>query len=172
MLGASSSVVDNFQLITSFSFNYRVVIIVCIAFESSVINLIQIQKHHYTIEIKNFVAIAAAVTVAIAVAVAVAVAVFVVVTVAIALAVTMVISIAVNALALLLKEKSSFNFEIHNSLICSIFFLFQDRSKDLTIRYVLYPKYYQEYSRLSNFIKPDVVAALGNFSCAVKMQKS
>jgi hypothetical protein len=34
------SVVNNFQLITSFSFNYLVVIIVCIAFESSVINSI------------------------------------------------------------------------------------------------------------------------------------
>jgi hypothetical protein len=33
------SVVNNFQLIISFSFNYIVVIIVCIAFESSLINL-------------------------------------------------------------------------------------------------------------------------------------
>ncbi len=37
----------------------------------------------------------------------------------------------------------------------------QDRSKDLTIRYVLYPKFYQDYAKLSTFIKPDVVAALG-----------
>ena len=44
----------------------------------------------------------------------------------------------------------------------NFFFEFQDRSKDLTIRYVIYPKYYQDYSKLSNFIKPDVVAALGN----------
>jgi hypothetical protein len=126
-----------------------------------------------------FVAIAAVVTVAIAVAVAVAGIVALAVTMAISiafavvLAVTMAISIAVHAILVIISiEKSSFNFEIHNSLICSIFFLFQDRSKDLTIRYVLYPKYYQEYSKLSNFIKPDVVAALGNFSCAVKMQKS
>jgi hypothetical protein len=34
------SVVNNFLLITSFSFNNLVVLIVCIAFESSVINLI------------------------------------------------------------------------------------------------------------------------------------
>jgi hypothetical protein len=34
------SVVNNFQLIISFSFNYLVVIIVCIAFESSIVNLI------------------------------------------------------------------------------------------------------------------------------------
>jgi hypothetical protein len=34
------SVLNNFQLKTSFSFNYIVVIIVCIAFESSVVNLI------------------------------------------------------------------------------------------------------------------------------------
>ncbi len=41
LLGASSSVVKTFLIkITSFSFNYIVVIIVCIAFESSVINLI------------------------------------------------------------------------------------------------------------------------------------
>jgi hypothetical protein len=41
LLGASSSVVNTFLIkITSFSFNYIVVIIVCIAFESSVINLI------------------------------------------------------------------------------------------------------------------------------------
>jgi hypothetical protein len=33
------SVVNNFQLIISFSFNYLVVIVVCIAFESSAINL-------------------------------------------------------------------------------------------------------------------------------------
>jgi hypothetical protein len=33
------SVVNNFQLIMSFDFNYIVVIIVCIAFGSSVINL-------------------------------------------------------------------------------------------------------------------------------------
>ncbi len=33
------SVVNNFLLITSFSFNYLVVIIVCIAFESAVIKL-------------------------------------------------------------------------------------------------------------------------------------
>ncbi len=33
------SVVNSFQLIISFSFNYIVVIIVCITFESSVINL-------------------------------------------------------------------------------------------------------------------------------------
>ena len=46
--------------------------------------------------------------------------------------------------------------------VMNFFFEFQDRSKDLTIRYVIYPKYYQDYSKLSNFIKPDVVAALGN----------
>jgi hypothetical protein len=41
LLGASSSVVNTFLIeITSFSFNYIVVIIVCIALESSVINLI------------------------------------------------------------------------------------------------------------------------------------
>jgi hypothetical protein len=33
------SVVNNFQLIISFTFNYLAVIVVCIAFESSVINL-------------------------------------------------------------------------------------------------------------------------------------
>jgi len=38
-----------------------------------------------------------------------------------------------------------------------------DTSPDgrLTIRYVLYPKFYQDYAKLSTFIKPDVVAALG-----------
>ncbi len=41
LLGASSSVVNTFLIkIASFSFNYIVVIIVCIASESSVINLI------------------------------------------------------------------------------------------------------------------------------------
>jgi hypothetical protein len=42
LLGASSSSVGNTFLfkITSFSFNYIVVIIMCIAFESSVLNLI------------------------------------------------------------------------------------------------------------------------------------
>jgi len=41
MLGASSSVVNTFLIkIAPFSFNYIVVIIVCIASESSVINLI------------------------------------------------------------------------------------------------------------------------------------
>ena len=44
------SVVNNFYLITSFSFNYIVVIIVCISFGSSVINLIWIQKHCFTIQ--------------------------------------------------------------------------------------------------------------------------
>ena len=43
------SVVNNFQLIISFSFNYIAVIIVCVAFESSVINLTWTKKHHFTI---------------------------------------------------------------------------------------------------------------------------
>ena len=51
----------------------------------------------------------------------------------------------------------------------------QERSKDLTIRYVLYPKLYQDYAKLSTFIKPDVVAALGkafaiyHTSCRIKI---
>jgi hypothetical protein len=45
------SVVNNFQLITSFSFINLVVIIVCIAYESSVINLIWIQKHRCLISV-------------------------------------------------------------------------------------------------------------------------
>ncbi len=43
------SVVNNFSLITSFSFNYLVVIIVRIAFKSSVINLINTKNHCFTI---------------------------------------------------------------------------------------------------------------------------
>lgn len=45
----------------------------------------------------------------------------------------------------------------------------QDRSKDLTIRYVLFPKFYQDYAKLSTFIKPDVVAAL---DCGFKFYPS
>ncbi len=46
------SVVNNFLLKTSTSFNYLVVIIVCIAFESSVVNLISKQKHCFTLTSK------------------------------------------------------------------------------------------------------------------------
>jgi hypothetical protein len=37
---------------------------------------------------------------------------------------------------------------------------------------VLYPKFYQDYSKLSSFIKPDVVAALGKKCQACFHEKS